>query len=277
MDTKTERRRRAVELYGQGLSTKAVAAELGCALSTAWSDLKAAGVEFRHTNEAKTEPRECAREGCEEPFRPTAVQLRNGYGKFCSRQCDHEAHRIYAKPAERVCAREGCEERFTPTGSNVAYGWGKFCSNRCAALSTGAHQKKKGDTVTCEHCGKAFWRYDCEIKTSERLFCGLPCATKYRWEHGIAISDDVVSLISGRSRQKWKGRWNGHKGAAAGIEAGRAKGGRPAKWSADDDEQARMQQEILRLDQDGLTTRQIAEAVFGDARYKDRVARFLIR
>jgi len=269
MDTKAERRRRAVELYRQGLPIKAVAAELGCALSTAWSDLKAEGVEFRHTNEPQTEPRECSREGCENVFRPTAVQLRNGYGKFCSRQCDHEAHRKYAKPAERVCARDACEEPFTPTGSNVHYGWGKFCSNRCSALSTSAHQKRKGDTVTCEQCGKAFWRYDCEIKTSERLFCGLSCANKYRWKNNIAISDDVVSLISGRARQKWKGRWNGHKGAAAGIEAGRMKGGRTPVMSTQE------AKECWRLHGEGLSARKIAAAVFGNELLYKRVTRLV--
>ena len=249
---------------------KEVAVELGCALSTAWSDLKAEGVQFRHTNEPKTEPRSCAREGCETMFRPTAVQLRKGYGRFCSRGCDHEAHRIYPKPEERVCGRDGCEERFTPTGSNVAYGWGKFCSKRCSAISTEAHTKRQGQMVACDHCGKQKWRYDCQID-GDRNFCSREHWGEYRWEHGLAISDDVVGLVSGRARQKWKGRWNGHLGAAAGIEAGRAKGGRPPKMTPE------QQQEIMRLDAAGTTTRAIAAAVFGDERYKDRVARFLRR
>jgi transcriptional regulator with XRE-family HTH domain len=70
------------------------------------------------------------------------------------------------------------------------------------------------------------------------------------------------------------GRVIGHKGAAAGIEAGREKGGRPRKWGTPEETQAK-QVRIHELDAQGLTTRQIAGEVFGDASLKDRVARYL--
>jgi transcriptional regulator with XRE-family HTH domain len=63
----------------------------------------------------------------------------------------------------------------------------------------------------------------------------------------------------------------GALGAADGIEAGRAKGGRPPKSTPE------QQQEMLRLDKAGLGTREIAERVFGDSRFKNRVHRFLNR
>jgi hypothetical protein len=74
-----------------------------------------------------------------------------------------------------------------------------------------------------------------------------------------------------RSGQRWAGRANGSKGAVAGIEAGRAKGGRPPKATPEE------QQEMLSFDREGLSSRQIAAAVFGDARLYKRVQRFLNR
>jgi len=173
---------------------------------------------------------------------------------------------MYAQPEERVCARDGCENRFTPSGSNVAMGWGKFCSKRCSALSTDAHRRKKGLEIACLECGRAKWRYDSTVGAG---FCSHECWGKYRWKYrGETISDDLVSLRSGRARQQWRGRQAGPRGAAGGIEGGR-EGGRPAKATK---EQA---VECWRLHSEGRSYRQIATAVFGDARYKNRVARLL--
>ena len=145
-----ERRMRVVELYTQGMSVRAVAAVVGCHPQTARADLRDSGVPVRGTNKPQTAARICARDGCENSFRPSPRQLRNGFGKYCSRACDHEAHRIHPKPDPRVCARDGCENTFTPTGSNVAMGWGTYCSQRCSALSTDAHRRKKGETIACQ-------------------------------------------------------------------------------------------------------------------------------
>jgi hypothetical protein len=206
---KAQRREHAVALYKELRSVQKVAGILGCSPMTVWRDIKAAGVTLFHTNEPKTEERICARDGCENRFRPTPRQVRLGYGKFCSRHCDHEAHRIYEKPTERECARPGCENRFTPTGSNVAMGWGSYCSKRCSAVMTYDRKRKKGQIVACDHCGEEFWRYDCALL--ENNFCSRECWNRYRWKHGLAISPDLVSLTTGRARQRWYGRWAGRK------------------------------------------------------------------
>jgi hypothetical protein len=82
-------------------------------------------------------------------------------------------------------------------------------------------------------------------------------------------------LVSPRMRQRYLGRWGGIKGAADGIEAGRAKGGRTRKWASDDQEQGQLQQHVLALHDQGLSTRDIAERVFGDRRLYLRVWRLL--
>ncbi len=92
------------------------------------------------------------------------------------------------------------------------------------------------------------------------------------WESGNGAAPAVLrARARGLARSRYFGRWNGHKGAAAGIEAGRAKGGRPPACTPE------QQVEMLRLSKQGFSTREIAAAVFGDARFKDRVARFLAR
>jgi hypothetical protein len=264
----SERRQRAVDLYAEGLSTAAVGERLGCSRMTIARDLRATGVDIRGTIEPQTEPRICARDGCENVFRPTPRQLRSGYGKFCSRACDHEAHRIHPKPKERVCARPGCVNRFTPLGANVALGWGTYCSKRCSALSTYERGKRKGRMVACDFCGEETWRYDSQLKPSGLHFCDHSCWGKYRWKTGTAISGDVVSLARGRSRQVWHGRWNAHKGKAGGIEGGR-EGGRPPVATKD------QAAECWRLHREGQSLRRIAEAVFGDSRYFKRVQRII--
>jgi hypothetical protein len=259
--TVAERRRKVLRLYEQGLTQRVIAERLDCHWHTVRLDLRAGGVPPSSTNKPTTEPRICAREGCDNMFRPTPGQVQKGFGKFCSRECDHEAHRIYPRPEERQCER--CGTPFTPIGSNVAMGWGRFCSKRCSALSTGAHERKKGREVTCQHCGRTKWRYDSMVGAG---FCSLECSNAYRWKHGIGISDDVVSLASGPARQRWKGRWNGRHGGLDGRE-----GGRPPKATS------AQAAKVWRLHGEGRSTREIAAEVFGDARFKDRVARIVRR
>jgi hypothetical protein len=94
---------------------------------------------------------------------------------------------------------------------------------------------------------------------------------RHSWETGEGAAPAAVGsrLKAPRARQVWLGRWNGVKGAAAGVEAGRAKGGRPPKATPE------QKQEMLRLSNEGLSSRAIAEQVFGDRRFFMRVQRFL--
>lgn len=271
-----ERRKRAVELYDQGLSAEKVGHQLGRSATVVLGYLRAEGVQPRRSSASAWEERICARPECGNVFRPSPALIRKGFGKYCSRECDHEAHRIHPRAEERVCARPDCQNRFIPDGFNVAAGWGKYCSSRCSALSTSAHQKKKGRVVACRKCGKEEWRYDCQLTNEHGEFCSRECWNAYRWANGIALDPDrLVSLsphvVTGRSRQRWLGRWNGKKGAAAGIEAGRAKGGRRPTMTPD------QQVQIHRLANEGRSTREIAGIVFGDRRYYKRVQRFLAR
>jgi hypothetical protein len=91
------------------------------------------------------------------------------------------------------------------------------------------------------------------------------------WKDGGGAAQATVARATPRTRQVHLGRWGGAKGREAGIEAGRANVGRPAKITP---EQAL---QILELSKEGLSSRPIAERVFGDSRYYKRVLRFLNR
>lgn len=203
-----DRAKVAAELYAQGQSLRQVGRALGVSPATVFADLTRLGVARRPPPERATVERTCTREGCENRFRPTSRQLRAGYGKFCSRACDHEAHRIYPRPEARVCVRPGCDNTFTPIGAHAARGWGKYCSKRCSAISTGAHVKRRGKTIACASCGREVWRYAYEMR--EHNFCSLRCWHTYRWRTGVAIPFDFLTRPA--SRKKWLPRWAGRRG-----------------------------------------------------------------
>lgn len=92
------------------------------------------------------------------------------------------------------------------------------------------------------------------------------------WEEGVGAAPATLRVKAhGRTRQVYFGRWSGPKGGAAGIDAGKEKGGRPAEMTPE------QQQQIFELEDAGLSTRQISEIVFGDRKFHMRVYRFLRR
>jgi transposase len=107
---------------------------------------------------------------------------------------------------------------------------------------------------------------------------------EYRQSHADKMTATMNELYADprrkaewvRARHTYPGlppntRYYGYLGAGAGIEAGRAKGGRKPKATPE------QQQQMLCLDRDGLSLRAIAEKVFGDRDLYKRVERFLAR
>jgi hypothetical protein len=229
------RLQRVAELDASDVPRDEMAAQLGISPSQLQADLRDLDRPKRaaRRKHPKPEARTCAREGCEEVLTPTGYQVARGWGRFCSRPCARAAGRV-AEPTPRECRYRHCNRIFTPWPSEAARpGHGQFCCH--------------------EHRQLHFWRDE-----PERVA-------------GIIRSLEGRGLLKARGRKRVFGRLGGKKGASHGIEAGRAKGGRPPKSTPE------QQQAMLLLDREGLSTRDIAEHVFGDPRYKDRVARFLRR
>lgn len=101
------------------------------------------------------------------------------------------------------------------------------------------------------------------VRPGRGRFCSASCRQLYNWRadegahvKGIVASLKTSGLWAGRAQQKHLGRWGGKAGAKA----------TPAQ-----------QQEMLRFDGEGKSSREIAEEVFGDRRFYKRVQRFLAR
>jgi hypothetical protein len=95
------------------------------------------------------------------------------------------------------------------------------------------------------------------------------------WAPGDSVADvpehkrQSGELMPERAKHETSHTRNGLEGAFHGY-----KGGRPRKWSDDPRWQKRMEDEIaLRIDE-GLSDREIADAVFGDSSLYKRVQRF---
>lgn len=138
------------------------------------------------------------------------------------------------------------------------------------ASPAAAHLRAALVELPCPICGKAVVRHESELRARgiERGCCSKECATKYRWGRG---DDGVVRLVStyeGLSRQRWHGRWNGHKGAPYGIETRfDGKSGRPPSYT--DEERDR----VLEMRAAGKSLEATAIRVFGTSAGKSKVRR----
>jgi hypothetical protein len=236
---------RVVAAYLAGATMDECAAMEGVSRRTIGRLLDAEGVARRHP-QPRPDERVCARDGCDNCFRPTRRQLDQGYGLYCSNTCDGEAHRIYARPAERTCARDGCEVRFTPQsdkGWHEARGRNRYCSRRCygvARSQAGKRAKaKKGrwlrcDNKTCPRGGREFFRYDCELERDrgpgtqkEGTFCSTACHAEHRRRYPWPGYRTFINpSASGGARQKMIGA---REGRAAGRRGGKKRGYSAAK------------------------------------------------
>jgi hypothetical protein len=217
------RARRIAARYVAGATLEEAGRPEGVSASTAMRDLRALGLNRRKPDPAPS-PRTCARDGCSETFRPTHRQVEQGYGLYCSRECDHLAHRKYPKPEERQC--ETCGRPFTPAshlGANDAKGWNRYCSRPCARLAQRGKRGAravKGQRVECKNCGREVFRYDCELtEHPEGFFCSTACHAEHRRRFPWPGYRTFLSpAASGKARQRAIGA---REGRIAGASGGR--------------------------------------------------------
>jgi transcriptional regulator with XRE-family HTH domain len=159
-----------------------------------------------------------------------------------------------------------------------------------ASPAADAWREKKMD-LSCPNCGRAFERPESWIRAigkhrpeQAHVFCSQTCSAEYRWKNGLQL-EALLSTMPGRVRQRWSGRWHGHRGAidghkgaahgrkgiTAGIEASWTNWGRPSVLTGEE------QQLIYKLHKHGLSSRDISLKVWGTPQYKDRVLRYLRR
>jgi transcriptional regulator with XRE-family HTH domain/AcrR family transcriptional regulator len=256
--------------------TPTIARELGIPRSTVALYLAQAGVVMRppggRRKHPRPRPRRCAH--CDRWFTPPdAAQVARGDGRFCT----------------RLCARRDERARESTRAASVA---------RHRALKAAADQIRAADdamttadvaeelrispNTVLRYIRDGKLRAQLHAIEGERIYfikrANFDRFKQEEWpRRWKAVEDNLAAWgayppgWSRQSRLRWQGRQGGPRGAAAGIEMAWRSLGRPPLSTPE------QQQEMLRLHREGLPSRKIAESVFGDPKYKDRVRRFLNR
>lgn len=248
---------RAEILYanGTGSTYDEIAELLGVSTSTVGRHLKRRGVTPRDTRFQRMYPkpkeRECARPGCTNRFTPTATQVANGFGKYCSRECDHED-----RPSAKLDEAKAWLERHLLAGPSprneveaaarkAGHAWATI---RRAADELNVWKRRQGPRtgcrvfwglphaddgsvprrkhrITCDGCGVEFDRWESEI--GERNFHDQSCRSIYtqgqQWTFGGPCARALVEFLPGDRRRWWKIKF-----------IGKQRQGRPRGWSDED-------------------------------------------
>lgn len=114
----------------------------------------------------RKETREC--KVCNEKFIATGAQVRNGFGFYCSRKCQHIA---YPKKVKKICPE--CKKVFLipPSWTPVR----TFCSKKCQDDSMRDYVSSE-----CRKCGKIFELPRSDLNRGRRNFCTYKCYLMYR-------------------------------------------------------------------------------------------------
>jgi hypothetical protein len=211
------------------------------------------------------EPRVCALDGCDLPASGTAWHVANGYGKYCS-------HAHYSLAITKVVEERACESCGGPLSHRALRAGRPFCSEACAIEGRRVYPVPERQSCARPGCDRVCTPSGANVARGQGRYCGHACALRDMWRVGRGMPvAGISSHYSGRARQRWHGRWSGHLGAAGGIEAGKAKGGRTPKATPE------QQSQMYELMRQGLSSRAIARIVFGEARFYYRVVRFARR
>lgn len=102
---------------------------------------------------------------CNKTFYVVPAVVKNGGGKYCSRECQWESLRNkIAVPCE-VCGKE-----FETVLSRLGAGRGKYCSKECSYIG-----RTKCQPVICEYCGQEFEAHPSNLMRGYSRFCSRAC------------------------------------------------------------------------------------------------------
>lgn len=112
---------------------------------------------------------------CGKLFKTEPNRIRNGKGKYCSRECAFARIRPKrpANKVKRTCQQCGCEFEVYP--GVIRAGDGKYCSRKCYDIARSTRIE-----VTCQHCGKQFTDNLRTSNTKLRKHCSAECRAKAR-------------------------------------------------------------------------------------------------
>jgi len=110
---------------------------------------------------------------CNKSFIVKEYLVKKGFGKFCSRACQHT---LYPKRIIKRCLQCGKQIETQPSKQFLV----KFCSKKC----TDDYSRDYVARI-CQHCHKEFQTPRFRIKKGRGLFCSWKCFKKYRGETSI--------------------------------------------------------------------------------------------
>lgn len=108
---------------------------------------------------------------CGVKFTPTATQIRNGYGIYCSRSCQNRPH--LQQQVIIKCQQCGKSLKKSPAVAKKT----KYCSKACHNAAMSDYVDKK-----CANCDMTFTTPRSVINTGRGKFCSRKCFTKYNGE-----------------------------------------------------------------------------------------------
>ena len=148
------------------------------------------------SHSTRPESRPCQR--CGTPFTPTAAQVRDGYGKYCSQECyfgpritvacERCGKSMERRPSDikgRIFCSKACMPRVPPRGCPTCHkpfatdhADQKYCSRECywAAKRSAPRNHPSKRVVECHQCGVAFGVWPSYLPL--RKFCSKDCYTK---------------------------------------------------------------------------------------------------
>ncbi len=156
---------------------------------------------------------------CQAVFKCKRDRLKNGGGKYCSKQCHDEAR---LKKTVLECSH--CQLLFLC--DNAKLGWRKYCSEKCKREAEYAQVSRQ-----CLVCGKDFAVYKSTLAPrghDKGLYCSQACSAQglsgancYMWKGGISFAPYPVAW-TGQVKREIKNRDN-HKCAFCGKADGTTK------------------------------------------------------
>jgi very-short-patch-repair endonuclease len=137
---------------------------------------------YRNTTRQK-ELRNC--KVCGQKFWAIKPQIVNGFGFFCSRECQHKT---YPQKVEKVCLQ--CHKNYY-----VPPSWakrGNYCSKKC-------HDDSMRDYVksVCKKCGKVFELPRSDLNRGRGNFCNYRCYLTYRGPSTLEEKMERVLSLAG--------------------------------------------------------------------------------
>lgn len=141
-------------------------------------------------SEASQVDRTC--EFCGKVFQLRKCEVRQGKGKYCSRQCWEQSLQVNPMPngtIERVC--EWCGKGFYIKPSTLKPGHARFCSPKCK----GEYKTfENTETVCCQECGAEFTTWKSYLARGNGKFCSAKCQSAWYSEN-----------LRGPSHPLWRG------------------------------------------------------------------------